>query len=286
LQYFRIFFKLTKVIVSSSVSITAFTGYILAGGKFDYKLGFTILGIYLLSSGASVLNQVQESRTDALMPRTKSRPIPSGEISRNSALAISLVLIVGGSLILYFQAPFLCVVLGLFNVFWYNVVYTSLKFKTAFAIIPGALSGVIPVLIAWVATGASVFDPKVILIGFFLYLWQIPHFWLLILRYGKEYEAAGLSSLSSLLSEDKMKNLIFVWLLASIIMALYLPYFDIVQHPVIVIIFAILNIWLMIYFSLSIIFRKIQFSFRPAFIQINVFQVLIMLLLIIDKLIQ
>jgi heme o synthase len=274
------------VIVSLSVTITALTGYFLSSGRFDTGMFITIAGIYLLASGASALNQVQESQTDALMERTRKRPIPSGKISRKNAFIISLLLIITGSATLYFFTPAICLILGLFNIFWYNVVYTSLKFKTAFAIIPGALSGVIPVFIAWAAAGASIFEPEVVLLGFFLYIWQIPHFWLLIIKYGKEYESAGLSSLSALLSEEKMKNLIFVWLIASVVVALFLPYFNIVNHPVIVIIYTLLNIWLMIYFSLSVIFKKIPFRFSPAFMQINIFQVMIMFLLIIDKIIR
>jgi len=286
LRNIRLFFSLTKVIVSISVTITALTGYVLASGKFDLRLFFSATAVFLLASGASALNQVQESHTDALMKRTKNRPIPSGNITKRNALLIAILLIVSGSVLLLFFTPILCLILGLFNIFWYNLVYTSLKFKTAFAIIPGALSGVIPVFIGWVATGAGISDPEVVILGFFLYIWQIPHFWLLIIKYGKEYEAAGLSSLSALLSEEKMKNLIFVWLIASVVVALFLPYFNIVNHPLIIIIYAALNIWLMIYFSLSIIFKKIQFSFRPAFMQINIFQLMIMLLLIIDKFIQ
>ena len=283
---FRLFFSLTKVIVSISVTITALTGYILACGKIDLTLFATVFGVFLLASAASALNQVQESNSDALMDRTKKRPIPSGKISRKNALIVSIVLIIGGSAILFFFAPILCLVLGLFNIFWYNVVYTPLKFKTAFAIIPGALSGVIPVLIGWAASGAGITEPKIVMLGFFLYIWQIPHFWLLIIKYGKEYEAAGLSSLSSLLSEEQMKNLIFVWLISSVVVALFLPYFNIVNHPIIVLVYSALNIWLMIYFSLSIIFKKIPFRFRPAFMQINIFQILIMMLLIIDRFIQ
>lgn len=279
----KIFFSLTKLIVSLSVTITAICGYILSAAKFDQGLFITAAAIYLLASGASALNQVQESVTDGLMERTKKRPIPNGNISRINALLISVLLISAGSGLLYFHCPIICLILGLFNVLWYNLVYTGLKFKTAFAIIPGALSGVIPVFIAWAASGASVSEPRIIIFSFFLYIWQIPHFWLLIIKYGKEYEKAGLSSLSSILTEEKMKNLIFVWLIASVVVALFLPYFNILNHPVLVIIYSLLNIWLMIYFSLSILFKKIQFSFRPAFIQINIFQLLVMLVLIIDK---
>jgi protoheme IX farnesyltransferase len=242
--------------------------------------------VYLLASGASAMNQVQESRTDALMERTKFRPIPNGDISHGMGLTISIILIISGALILFIFTPLVCLMLGLFNIIWYNILYTSLKFKSAFAIIPGALSGVIPVFIGWTAAGSNILDPQVIILGFFLYIWQIPHFWLLIIKYGKEYESAGLSSLSALFSEEKLKNLIFIWLISSVVAALFLPFFNIVDHPVVVIIFTLMNIWLMIYFSLSVFFKKIPFSFRPAFIQINIFQVLIMLLLITDKFIR
>jgi protoheme IX farnesyltransferase len=286
LNILKSFFALSKFVVSISVTITAVTGYILASGKFDYKLILTAAGVYLLASGASALNQVQEYRTDAMMERTRIRPIPQGKISRNSAIIISVLLIMAGSAILIGFTPLICFLLGLFNVLWYNLLYTSLKFRSAFAIIPGALSGVIPVFIGWAATEAPLFDPQVVILGFFLYIWQIPHFWLLIVKYGKQYESAGLSSLTALFSEDKIKNLIFIWLISSVVVALFLPFFNIIGHPVLVVIFSLMNIWLMIYFSFSILIRKIPFSFRPAFIQINIFQVLVMLLLITDKFIR
>ena len=119
--------------------------------------------------------------------------------------------------------------LGLVNVLLYNVVYTGLKKVTALAIIPGALVGAVPPLIGYTAAGGGVTDTIIILFALFMFLWQMPHFWLLLARYGSEYEKAGIRTLYGSLNSDQIRRLVMVWIIRSslllwILTAISLPF--------------------------------------------------------------
>ena len=95
-SWFGLVAELTKARITMSVTLTAATGYIVAAGRLEWAMIVPLIGVYLLAAGASALNQVQEVRTDALMPRTMGRPIPSGRMDRSTALFISGLLILMG----------------------------------------------------------------------------------------------------------------------------------------------------------------------------------------------
>ena len=90
----------------------------------------------------------------------------------------------------------LAALLGLITVVWYNGIYTPLKRVTAFAAIPGGVVGAIPPVIGWVSGGGDPTDARIIVVAFFFFVWQVPHFWLLLMRIGGDYERAGLPSLT------------------------------------------------------------------------------------------
>ncbi len=183
-------------------------------GGADSGLTVVAAGVFLLSSGASALNQYTERGSDALMPRTAGRPLPSGRMTPLTAIAVAVVLLVSGSLLLGFSGrmPFF---LGLINVFLYNGIYTGLKKRTTLAIVPGALVGAIPPVIGYTAAGGAVTDTLILLFALFMFLWQMPHFWLLLIRYGSEYEKAGIKTLYSTMNGEKIKRLVMVWIIAS-----------------------------------------------------------------------
>src|SRR5665647_1032196 len=186
------------------------TGYFLTGCSPSGALILLFSGVFLLAAGTSVLNQVQECRRDALMQRTVRRPIPTGEISRMTALLIAVILIFGGTVLLSLNG-WLPMALGLSNIVFYNLIYTPLKTRSWLAIIPGALVGAVPPLIGWTSAGFYIFHPNAIFIATFVFLWQIPHFWLLMIKYGKEYELSGFSSISKMLNERQIKLVVFYW---------------------------------------------------------------------------
>ncbi|MFC2150899.1 protoheme IX farnesyltransferase [Bacteroidota bacterium] len=274
--------KLMRLGVSLAVSFSAATGNIVAKFSLELEIIYLILGVFLLAGGASALNQYQERITDSLMSRTKNRPIPSGKISVSTGLILAILLCTVGFLILYFKSGKIPALLGLLNLLWYNGFYTYLKKKTAFAVVPGSLTGVTPLLIGWSAANVSLLNPVIIFISFFIYMWQIPHFWLLHIKYAKDYEKAGLGVLHKLFSDSQIKRIIFAWIIATSFTSLLLPFFGIIHSAYIAVILVGVNIWIDISFYKIIFEEREGFNYKKAFIEINAFMIVVMSLLIID----
>lgn len=186
---------------------------------------FLFGGIWALAAGASALNQYQERDIDARMPRTKDRPIPAGRIGAGQALAFSLILAGAGMMTLMTGVGFRAALLGAGALAWYNGLYTWLKRKSACAIVPGALAGVLPPLIGWMTGGGALFDRRLLYLSLFFFLWQIPHALVVIIRYGKEFTAAGLPSLTGTFTDRQLRRIATTWIFAVGIACLFLPLF-------------------------------------------------------------
>ncbi len=223
-----LYLQLTKTKINLAVAITAVMGYVMAGGGWGMALPLSIFGTFLLASGAAALNQWQEAPFDARMRRTRTRPIPSGRIRPAGAFFIGAMLLLAGFYLLSSlpQNMWVVMALGALAVFWYNGVYTPLKRVTPFAVVPGALIGAIPPLIGWCAAGGEWNHPLVLHAAFFMYIWQIPHFWLLLLMYGKQYDDAGLPTLTKVFSRAQLHRITFMWVLATAVTGLSLPAFE------------------------------------------------------------
>ncbi|MDP4292784.1 MAG: protoheme IX farnesyltransferase [Bacteroidota bacterium] len=276
---------LIKYKVSAAVTFTTITGYLIYSGRIDAKLFYTAIGVFLLAGGSSALNQIQERNTDGLMERTKHRPLPSGKITLHAALIISVSMMVSGGALLFFLSGTGSFCLGFFNVFWYNLVYTYLKRITPFAVIPGSLVGAIPVIIGWTAAGGEMMTPRILFVAYFVFIWQIPHFWFLLLKYGGEYDKAGLPSISKVLSQQSLKNLTYIWIVATSATSLLFPLFHIVTRPLLLILMLILNIWLITAFTKITFSLNIGINFKAASATLNLFMLVILLLLMIEALI-
>ena len=275
----KTFLELSKVKITMAVALTTVTGYLLARGRFDIYMLLPTLGIFILACGSSAINHYQERDKDALMERTRNRPIPSGRISAKGALLFALILTIAGSYILYDSAGPLAMQLGLLALLWYNAIYTPLKNKTAFAVIPGAVIGAIPPLVGWVAGGGSLLDARAMIMAFFFFIWQVPHFWLLMLKYGKEYEKAGYPAITKIYSERQIKNVTFIWVLATAVSALMIPLFYLTESWIILAGFLIACIWLMFVFSRLLLRRDEPFNPMFYFMRINYFVLAIIVML-------
>lgn len=284
-KFLHTILELSKVRITFAVSLTTITGYVLASGTFDAGLILPTLGIFLLACGSSALNHYQEKDKDALMERTKDRPIPSGRISATGALVVAMILSVSGSLLVYVGSGFLALQLALLALIWYNAIYTPLKKRTAFAVVPGSVIGALPPLVGWVAGGGSLADPRALIIAFFFFIWQVPHFWLLMLKFGKEYEKAGFPSLTSVYSEKQIKYTTFIWTMATGVTALMLPAFDVIHSTVIGIGLLIAVIWLVVVFSRLLRIKDEAFNARYYFMKINYFVLFMIIFLAVDSLI-
>ncbi|MBN8704434.1 MAG: protoheme IX farnesyltransferase [Bacteroidetes bacterium] len=274
--------ELGKVKITFAVAFTTITGYVLAKGGFDSGLLLPTLGIFILACGSSAINHFQEQSTDAIMDRTKSRPLPSGRIKPGTVLFIALSWVILGSWILFISSGFIGMQLGLLALLWYNGIYTPLKKKTAFAVVPGSVIGAIPPAVGWVAGGGDITDPRILLVAFFFFIWQVPHFWLLSLKYGKQYEEAGLPSITSIYSQRQIKRMTFVWTLATAVTVTMVPYFGVVSSLVSVILILLSSIWLMITFSVLVIKPNAELNPGKYFMKINYFALMIMISLLLE----
>jgi heme o synthase len=284
--FFHTILELSKVRITFAVALTTITGYVLARGRFDEGLILPTLGIFILACGSSALNHYQEKDKDALMDRTKSRPIPSGRISPGKALLLAFLLIVLGSALIWFGSGLLALQLGLMALIWYNFIYTPLKKKTAFAVVPGAVIGSLPPLVGWVAAGGSLIDPRALIIAFFFFIWQVPHFWLLLLKFGKEYEKAGFPSITSIYSDNQIKNTTFIWTMATAVTALMLPVFGIMDTAVMSAGLLAATVWLIYIFAGLLKRTDEKFNPRYYFIKINYFVLFVLISLSIDSIIK
>ncbi len=277
--------ELSKVKITFAVALTTIAGYLLARGSFDVGLILPTLGIFILACGSSALNHFQDSDRDILMKRTRNRPIPSGRVTKIQALVLAVVLSVIGSATIYIGSDFIGMQLGLLALIWYNGIYTPMKRKSAFAVIPGSVIGAIPPVVGWVAGGGDLFDPKALILAFFFFIWQVPHFWLLMLKYGKEYEAAGYPSITQLYDEKQIRYITFLWTFATAVTALMLPIFGLINHAAISLVVLASVAWLVIVFS-GILRNQIN-PFNPFyyFMRINYFVLAIIISLSVDPLI-
>ncbi len=281
-----LFLELSKVKITFAVALTTITGYLLARGSFDSGMIVPTLGIFLLACGSSAINHFQESSYDGRMERTKKRPIPSGRISSTGALLFAFLISAAGSILLYISTGMEGMGLGLLALLWYNAIYTPLKRKTPFAVVPGAVIGSIPPLVGWVAGGGLLTDPRAIFMAFFFFIWQVPHFWLLMLKFGEEYKKAGFPSITSVYSTRQIKNITFIWIVATAVTAMMLPAFQVVQSKYIIAGLILASIWLVSIFSRIIRIKDLQFSPIKYFMKINYYVLAVIIFMSLDQFIR
>lgn len=187
-----VYYELTKPGIAGYVMVTAGVSYLVAAGGTAELLPvvFTLLGTVLATGGALALNQFVEWELDALMERTRSRPIPSGRLGPREAFFFGNLLALGGIGLLYATVGWLPAALTALSALTYNLAYTPLKKVSYVSTLAGAFPGAMPTLIGWsAATGTlSLEAGSVFAIA---YLWQLPHVLSLgwILR--KDYARAG-----------------------------------------------------------------------------------------------
>ena len=210
------FIVLTKFVLSFAVSLSALFAYVMAKGEMGLDMLLSTLAVLLVAMGVSTLNQVQEYKSDAKMARTKHRPIASGKYSPNTGLSIAAILILLSLGLIYKLIGMIGIDLFLFAFIWYNFVYTPLKKKSALAVVPGAILGVIPPAIGWITAGHSLQEPQFFALGLFYFVWQVPHFWLLVMLFHNDYKDGGYPTAMKLFGKLSLQKLTFVWLVLTI----------------------------------------------------------------------
>jgi protoheme IX farnesyltransferase len=171
--------------------------------------------------------------------------------------------------------------LGIFTVLWYNGVYTPLKRVSAFAAIPGGVVGAVPPLIGWSAAGGDPSDPRILAVAFFFFMWQVPHFWLLLLRIGDDYARAGLPTLTRLFTRPQLARIIYVWMIATVAACVSLPMFGVASPLWALVGLAAASLWLG-WHATTMVRSNGEIL---AFHQINVYALLVITLLSLSVLV-
>ena len=191
---FSAILELTKYRLSLSVLFSSIAGYLIAMDFFSVETFLLLLiGGFFLVGASNGFNQIIEKERDAIMDRTKNRPIPLGKISPKFAFVICLIMILSGIVLLYlinFRTAFF----GLISALIYVFIYTPLKTRTPLCVFFGAIPGAIPFMLGWVAaTNKFGIEPGVLfMIQFF---WQFPHFWAIGWLSDDDYKKAGFKML-------------------------------------------------------------------------------------------
>jgi len=262
-------FALAKVPLCLLIGCSTVFGFILADPYISVGALLTGVGVFILATGAATLNSYQEYRLDSELERTQNRPLPKGVLPpRQAGIQAAFLLFVG--LFVLFAATRIIspVFTAILAVVLYNGVYTPLKKMTVLAILPGAFCGALPPYIGWLSGGGEAVSYTAILLISLFTLWQIPHFWLILLNYKEEYEKSNLPSLLKQFSEDSLKRFFVTWIGALVLvmlMFLSLP-FPLGSFFSITI---ILNaFFLLVVFSYGLAFQK-TCNYRILFIVLN-----------------
>ncbi|MGE0829848.1 MAG: heme o synthase [Hyphomonadaceae bacterium] len=208
------YFELLKPRVMSLVVFTGLVGYVAAPGAGDPVLGFAaILAIAIAAGAAGALNMWFDADIDAVMTRTRIRPIPSGRVAAAEALALGVAMSIFSVLVMLLAANILAAALLAFTIFFYAVVYTMwLKRTTPQNIVIGGLAGALPPAIAWAAkTGALGLEPLILVA--IIFVWTPPHFWALSLLQKADYAAANVPMLPVTHGEAETRRQIFLYTL-------------------------------------------------------------------------
>ncbi len=170
------FKEITKMRLAISVVFSSIAGYFLGAESIDFVVVLLLaIGGYFMVGASNAYNQIIERNLDALMDRTKNRPLPAGRMTVNTAFAIAVTFTVLGLVVLYIINP-KTAMFGAISIFLYVSIYTPLKTRTPLSVFVGAFPGAIPFMLGWVAArGSFGIEPGTLfMIQFF---WQFPHFW-------------------------------------------------------------------------------------------------------------
>ena len=249
---FQDFKEITKAGLAVSVLFSSIAGYLLGFNPehpFSWvTLAMLSVGGYCMVGASNAFNQVIEKDLDALMDRTKNRPVPAGRMSSNNALFIASVLTVIGIVLLYFINP-KTAMFGAISIFLYVSIYTPLKTKTPLAVFVGAFPGAIPFMLGWVAATGNfgIEAGTLFLIQFF---WQFPHFWAIGWFLYEDYEKGGFYMLPTG-KKDKSTAMQIILYTVWLIVASLLPSLgytgQLFISPIAAIVVFLLGLWMLFY---------------------------------------
>lgn len=285
--FFTDFKEITKAGLAISVVFSSLVGYLLGFSQNHPFSWITLLllavGGYCMVGASNVFNQVIEKDLDALMDRTKNRPLPSGRMSINKALLFGFILTIIGLIILYIINP-KTAMFGAISIFMYVSLYTPLKTLTPLSVFVGAFPGAIPFMLGWVAATGSfgIEAGTLFLIQFF---WQFPHFWAIGWFLYDDYEKAGFFMLPTGKRDSKTALQIILYTFWLIIASI-LPVFGFTGKLSLSLVgmigVLILGLW-MLYFAFKLYKKRDVISAKKLMLVSVTYITLLQIIYVIDK---
>ncbi|MBF0202834.1 MAG: UbiA family prenyltransferase [Desulfamplus sp.] len=258
--------KVSKILISFVITLSTMLGYLIFSPYIDKVFWITAISSFFLCSGSGALNNYQDRHIDKLLKRTSKRPLPSGSISEIEVLVQAILLIcLGLTGFSFTKNALISTLLALIGVICYNGIYTPLKFRTILAIFPGSICGMIPPLMGWYAAGAGVgfsitgdstnntvthffitalfnfgsninslninsgSDRSIFWVMAVIGVWQLPHFWLVVLKhaddYRQSYKKYMLNSMLTLFDILQLRRIVLIWTLLYSSMLIMTPMF-------------------------------------------------------------
>ena len=278
------FLELTKARLAISVVFSALAGYLIAVSDINVNIIFLLVtGGFCMVGSSNIFNQIIEKDSDALMNRTKNRPIPAGRISINSAFCIAVLLTLIGLIALY-RINAYTALFGSISIFIYACIYTPLKIKTPLSVFVGAVPGAIPFMLGWVAA-RNEFGIEAITLFSIQFFWQFPHFWSLGWILHEDYEKAGINLLPTK-KKDRSSALQTVLYTIWMIMICMLPVSGLTGELRLSVFSAffigVIGI-VMLFFSISLYNKMTTDSAKKLFTASVVCLTLVQIIFIIDK---
>jgi protoheme IX farnesyltransferase len=193
----KAYWELLKFRLSFLVAFSCAFGYVLASPRIDWtNLIMLFIGGLLLSGASSAINQILEKDFDKLMSRTMYRPLPTGRLSVQEAIAFTIIcFVISITILISFTSP-ITVLLSVLSMVLYSFVYTPLKRVGPIAVFVGAIPGALPPLLGWTAATGGISHEALIIFGI-QFVWQFPHFWAIAWVADDDYKKAGFKLLPS-----------------------------------------------------------------------------------------
>ncbi|WP_459211344.1 heme o synthase [Aquimarina rhabdastrellae] len=282
------FKEITKMRLALSVVFSSIAGYLLGVEVVSIKtLLLLALGGYLMVGASNAFNQIIERDLDALMDRTKNRPIPSGRMTVQTAFIIASLFTIIGITVLYIINP-QTAMFGAISIFMYVSLYTPLKTKTPLAVFVGAFPGAIPFMLGWVAAAGSFgIEPGTLfMVQFF---WQFPHFWAIGWFLYDDYKKGGFFMLPTGKRDKGTANQVIIYTIWTIITSL-IPVFhvtgDLYITPISAVIILILGIFTMLKYAIQLRKKKDATSARKLMLMSVLYITLLQIIYVADKFIR
>lgn len=223
--------QLIKLPLSATIALSALVGCLIHTPRLEGPAILLWISTLLLACGCAALNNYQDRHLDQRFTRTRKRPLPLGCIAPERARVAAILLILSGLAGLLLWLPYTILLLGIAAVVCYNGLYTPLKRSTGWAMLPGMVCGMLPPWMGWLTAGGEPLSLQIILVMSIFGVWQIPHFWLVVLANEAEYQHTNLPTPLMHLTRSQLERILLAWVIALATLMLCLPLTRLIQTP-------------------------------------------------------